>query len=171
METSLKTKYALKIWEAERDYVRGLVKQTGLAKNIGRVSPMCLYDNTMSALAGTALGDFQSWAQTARAYRDSLMAYIRGETDNLSSVSYFTQSTEAERIEFEKGPESAMHELANRVRQRERPLNLEDLPRFTYSTGVAQGLRRAAIDLILLFVFNIVFYSLSFVAFQKYDVR
>jgi hypothetical protein len=171
METSLKIKYAQKVWDAERDYVSGLVRQTGLAKNIGRISPMCLYDNTMSALAGTALGDFQSWAKTASTYRDSLMAYIRDKTDNLRSVLYFTQSTEADRVEFEKCPESRMHELANRVKQRETPLNLEDLPRFMYSTGVTQGLHRAAIDLLLLFVFNILFYSLSFVAFQKYDVR
>lgn len=171
LETSLKTKYALKIWEADRDYVRGLAKQTDLAKNIGRISPMCLYDNAMSALVGTALGDFQSWAQKARAYRDSLTVYIRGKTDNLRSVSYFTQSTDAERVEFEKGPEELRRELANRVRKRETPLNLEDLPRFKYSTGITEGLRRAAADLILLFVFNIVFYSFSFVAFQKYDVR
>jgi ABC-type transport system involved in multi-copper enzyme maturation permease subunit len=171
METSLRIKYAQKIWEAERDYVRGLVKQTDLAKNLGRISPMCLYDNTMSALAGTTLSDFQLWAQTARTYRDSLTAYIRGKTDDLHSVSYFTQSTDEERVEFEKNQESQRRELANRVRQRETPLNLEDLPRFAHSTGVTEGLHRAAVDLILLFVFNIVFYSLSFVAFQKYDVR
>jgi hypothetical protein len=134
---------------------------------------MCLYDNAMSALAGTTVGDFQSWAETARTYRDSLAAYIRGKTDDLRSVSYFTQSTDAERIEFEKNQESRSQrrDLANRVRQRETPLNLEDLPRFTYSTGFTQGLRRAATDLILLFIFNILFYSLTFVAFQKYDVR
>jgi len=171
METSLKTKYAQKIWEAERDYVRGLARQTDLAKNIGRISPMCLYDNTMSALAGTTLSDFQSWAQTARTYRDSLTAYIHGKTDNLRSVSYFTQSTDAERVEFEKGPDELRRELANRIRQREMPLNLEDLPRFVHSTGVMQGLHRAAPDLLLLVVFNLVFYSLSFAAFQKYDVR
>ena len=148
----------------------GLVNQTGLAKNIGRISPTCLYDNAMSALAGTDLADFQAWTAMARTYRDSLTAYIRGKTDNLRSASYFTQSTEAERIEYEKSPESG-RELRDRVGRRTMPLNLEDLPQFTYSTSVSQGLRRAAIDLILLVVFNLVFYSLSFAAFQKYDVR
>jgi ABC-type transport system involved in multi-copper enzyme maturation permease subunit len=151
MEASLKTKYAQKIWDAEHDYVRGLVRQADLAKNIGRISPMCLYDNAMSALAGTAVSDFQSWAQTARTYRANLIAYIRGKTDDLHSVSYFTQSTDAERVEFEKIPEPRMLELANKVRQREMPLNLEDLPSFTYSTGVTQGLRRATIDLFVVF--------------------
>jgi len=170
IEASLKMKYANKLWEVERDYMRGLLKQTGLAKNIGRISPTCLYENAMSALAGTDLPDFQAWTATARTYRDSLIAYIRGKTDNLRSVSYFTQSTEAERIEYEKNPESG-RELRDRVRRRTKPLNLEDLPRFTYATGVTQGLRRAGTDLMLLVVFNILFYSLSFMAFQKYDVR
>ena len=74
-------------------------------------------------------------------------------------------------MEYEKNPDSQRGELANRVRQRETPLNMEDIPHFTYSTGVSQGIQRAGTDLILLVVFNLLFFSLSFVAFQKYDVR
>ncbi len=170
IEASAKARHANRVWEVERGYVRGLLRQTALARNIARISPTCLYDNTISALAGTDVADFQVWAAAARTYRDSLITYIRGKTDNLRSASYFTQSTEAERIEYEQNPESR-RDLADRVGQRTKPLNLEDLPRFTYATGVTQGLRRAGTYLMLLVVFNILFYSLSFMAFQKYDVR
>lgn len=170
LEVSLNTKFGRRLWEVEHAYVEGLVRQTRLARNIGRISPTCLYDNAMSALAGTDLPDFQAWTAAARTYRDSLIVYIRNKTDNLRSASYVTQSTEAERIAWAKGGESRK-EAVQAASKHTKPLNLEDLPRFTYSTGITQGLQRAAPDLLLLVVFNLVFYSLSFVAFQKYDVR
>ncbi len=170
LEMSLNTEYAHKFWEVERDHINGLLRQTHLARNIGRISPTCLYDNTMSALAGTDLADFQSWMERARIYRESVVTYIRNKTDNLRSLSYITQSTEAERIMWEKG--GKFREQAVKAASKHTlPLNLEDLPRLAYSTGVGQAIQGAAVDLILLVVFNIVFYSLSFVAFQKYDVR
>jgi hypothetical protein len=124
----------------------------------------------MSALAGTDLADFQAWTSAARTYRDSLIAYIRNKTDDLRSASYVTQSTEAEQAAWAKGGEFRK-DAVQAAGKHTLPLNLEDLPRFTCSTGILQGIQRAAPDLLLLVVFNLVFYSLSFVAFQKYDVR
>jgi hypothetical protein len=172
MEASLKTKYAQKIWDVEHDYVRSLAKQANLAESIGRISPTCLYDNIMSSLAGTDLADFQAWTTAARTYRDIIIAYIRGKTDDLRSESYFTQSTEADRIAYEKAPDSERRRaVVDRVIQREKPLSLEDFPRFAYSTTIGQSIRRAGMDLVFLLVFNILFYALSFAAFQRYDVR
>jgi len=171
METSLKTKYAQKIWNAEHDYVSSLAKQANLAESLGRISPTCLYDNIMSSLAGTDLADFQAWTTAARTYRDSIIAYIRSKTDDLRSESYFTQSTESDRVKFEKVPDAERRKLAEEVKQREKPLNLKDLPHFTYSTTIGQSLRRAGMDLVFLLMFNVLFYALSFVAFQRYDVR
>jgi ABC-type transport system involved in multi-copper enzyme maturation permease subunit len=169
-EMSLNAKFGLKLWQVEHAYVEGLLRQTRLARNIGRISPTCLYDNTMSALAGTDLADFQAWTAAARTYRDSLIMYIRNKTDDLRSLSYVTQSTEAERIAWAKGGKFRKDAVQS-AGKHTLPLDLEDLPRFTCSTGILQGIRRAAPDLLLLVVFNLVFYSLSFVAFQKYDVR
>jgi ABC-type transport system involved in multi-copper enzyme maturation permease subunit len=171
MEASLKSKYAGKMWQTERDYVSSLANQTNLAVNIGRISPTRLYDNVMSALAGTDLADFQAWMTAARTYRDVMIAYIRSKTDDLHSLSYFTQCTEADCIKYEKLPDSQRREFTDKVRQRETPLNLDDLPHFAYSTKISQSIRRAGMDLIFLLVFNVLFYALSFVAFQRYDVR
>ena len=169
-EMSLNAKFVRKLWEVEHAYVEGLLRQTRLARNIGRISPTCLYDNTMSALAGTDLADFQAWTSAARTYRDSLIVYIRNKTDDLRSLSYVTQCTEAERIAWAKGGEFRK-DAVQAAGKHTLPLNLEDMPRFTCSTGILQGIQRAAPDLLLLVVFNLVFYSLSFTAFQKYDVR
>lgn len=170
LEVSLNTKYAHKFWEVEREYLEGLLRQTRLARNIGRISPTCLYDNSMSALAGTDLADFQSWTNKVRTYRESVISYIRDKTDDLHSLSYITQSTEAERIMWEKGGKSR-EEAVEAASKHTTPLNLEDLPRFTYSTATTQGLQRATTDLTLLLILNFLLFSLTFVAFQKYDVR
>ena len=170
LEMSLNIEFGRKLWQVEHAYVQGLLRQTLLARNIGRISPTCLYDNTMSALAGTDLIDFQAWAAAARNYRDNLIMYIRNKTDDLHSLSYITQCTEAERIAWAKGGEFRK-DAVQAADKHTLPLNLEDMPRFTCSTGILQSIQRAAPDLLLLFAFNLLFYSLSFVAFQKYDVR
>jgi len=170
LEMALNSKFGRKLWEVEHAYVEGLFRQTHLARSIGRISPTCLYDNIMSALAGTDLADFQAWTAAARTYRDSLIVYIHNKTDDLRSASYVTQSTEAEQVAWAKGGEFRKGAV-QAASKHTLPLNLEDLPRFTYSTGILQGIQRAAPDLLLLVAFNLVFFSLSFVAFQKYDVR
>ncbi|MBN1506701.1 MAG: ABC transporter permease subunit [Sedimentisphaerales bacterium] len=170
-EAALKTEYADKIREVARQYAGSQIRQAMVARRIGMISPACLYDNVMSALAGTDVADFQSWAQAATAYRDVLIAYIRNKTDNLRSPSYVTQSTEAERIAWEKGPDSERRTIKEAVDRHTLPLNLEDLPRFEYATHVGRSLRRAGTDLMLLAVFNVLFFASSFAAFQEYDVR
>jgi ABC-type transport system involved in multi-copper enzyme maturation permease subunit len=169
-EVSFNVKYARKFWEVEHDYVESLLRQTRLAKAIGRLSPACLYDNTMNALAGTDLTDYQSWTERVRTYREMVLTYIRNKTDDLRSPSYITQCTQAEQVAWAKGDKFA--EEASKVADKHTvALNLEDLPRFTYGVGIAQGLQRAAADLIVLLLFNLLMFSLSFVAFLRYDVR
>jgi len=171
MEAGLRMKYADKFRDAGRQYSDSQIRQATVARRIGMISPTCLYDGAMTALAGTDLADFESWAQAAATFRETVIAYIRNKTDNLSSVSCYTQSTEEERIAFEKASEEERRTLAKTVERHTVPLNLEDLPRFAYPTDAGRSLRRAGTDLMLLVVFNVLFFGLSFAAFQKYDVR
>lgn len=173
LELSLNAKYARQFWEVEHGYVRNLLGQTHLAKDIGRISPTCLYDNIVNALAGTDVADFQSWMEAVRGYRESLLAYIYDKTDDLQSLSYFTQSTESERLAYENAGQSGeeLGKIAKAVSKHVSPLNLEDLPRFSYATAVLPSLQRATTDLLLLFLFSLLMFALSFVAFLKYDVR
>jgi len=171
MEAAVRMKYADKFRDAGRQYTDSQIKQATVARRIGMMSPTCVYDGVMSALAGTDLADSESWAQAAAAYRETLIAYIRDKTDNLSSPSCYTQSTDAERVAFEKASDSERRKMVEVVDRHTVPLNLDDLPAFRYSTDVIQSLRRAGTGLLLLVVFNVLFFGLSFAAFQKYDVR
>lgn len=65
VEAAVKMEYADKLQDVGRQYADSQLRQAGLAKCIGMISPTCLYDSTMSALAGTDVTAFQSWAQTA----------------------------------------------------------------------------------------------------------
>jgi len=170
LEVSLNVKYARKFWEVEHGYLEGLLRQTRLARNIARISPACLYDNAMGSLAGTDLVDFQAWTAATSTYRETILRYIRNKTDDLRDPSYITQCTEAERIAWAKGGKSCDEAVISATKHT-LPLNLEDLPLFAYTTGITQGLQRAAVDLAILLAFNVLMFSLSFVAFLKYDVR
>jgi ABC-type transport system involved in multi-copper enzyme maturation permease subunit len=171
MEAALRMKHADKVRDVSRQYTDSQIRQATVARRIGMISSICLYDGAMTALAGTDLTDFESWAQAAAKYRETVIAYIRNKTDNLSSASCYTQSTQEERIAWEKASDSERRTLSEAVERHTVPLNLEDLPRFVYSTDASRSLRKAGADLMLLVVFNVLFFGLSFAVFQRYDVR
>ncbi len=51
------------------------------------------------------------------------------------------------------------------------PLDLSDLPRFSYKADMMGTLRRAIPDLAFLIFGNVLFFAMAFAAFLGYDVR
>jgi len=158
LEHTLGIKYADKLWEVEHSYLNGLSKQKKLAHNLSRISPISLYENLMSSLAGTGIAGFQSYIMSVKTYRDRLIDYVRFRTDGFSATSLFTPFT----IE-------QMEHLPNK--SEDPSLDLRDLPRFTLKADVVVDLRKAIPDLVLLIFANVLFFALAFVAFVRYDVR
>jgi ABC-type transport system involved in multi-copper enzyme maturation permease subunit len=151
-------KYADKYAEVEYGYLRGLFEQTRLADNISRASPVCLYENVMSALAGTDMASFQHFIDAVKPYRKDIIEYIRARTKNFSSSTFFTPCTEEEITTQPTGDTAT-------------PLELSDLPRFSYRVNIGSTLRRIAPDLAFLFLGNVLFFAVAFAAFAGYDVR
>ena len=186
---SIVSNYGNSIWRLELSYFDSLLKQKHLAGNIARISPVSVYENVMSILAQSDFGSFRSFMDNVKAYRDEITEYIRSKTDNFSSYSYFTICTEEDAKEYQKniGPflESFKSEneqdrekaadnfdrWKNGIMARHSPLSLQDFPRFSYRPGIAKSIKRAIPDLALLVLVNILLFSLSFVAFIRYDVR
>ncbi|OHB63349.1 MAG: hypothetical protein A2168_02525 [Planctomycetes bacterium RBG_13_50_24] len=186
---SIVSNYSNSIWRLELSYFDSLLKQKHLAGNIARISPVSVYENVMSILAQSDFGSFRSFIYNVKAYRDEITEYIRSKTDNFSSYSYFTICTEEDAKEYQKniGPflESFKSEneqdreraadnfdkWRNGIMARHSPLSLQDFPRFSYRPGIAKSIKRAIPDLALLVIVNILLFSLSFVAFVRYDVR
>jgi ABC-type transport system involved in multi-copper enzyme maturation permease subunit len=154
----IQIKYANQYSEIKDVYLRSLLEQTRLANNLSRISPISLYENVMSALAETDMAGFQNFIDAVKPYRNDIIEYMRSRTDNFSKTIFFTPCTEEE---METRPHGDTAE----------PLELSDLPRFTYKADIVQTLSRIAPDLAFLILGNVLFFAVAFVAFTRYDVR
>lgn len=154
----IQVKYANQFSELKDIYLRSLFEQTRLANNLSRISPISLYENVMSALAETDMAGFQNFINSVKPYRNDIIEYMRSRTDNFSKTIFFTPCSEEE---IETRPRGDTAE----------PLELSDLPRFTYKADMMQTMRRVTPDLAFLILGNVLFFSIAFVAFMKYDVR
>ena len=154
----IQIKYADKYSEVKSGRLKSLFDQTRLSDNISRISPISLYENVMSALAGTDVANFQQFIDAVKPYRKDIMEYMRSRTDNFSSPVFWTPCTKEE-IKTRPGDDSAL------------PLDLRDLPRFVYTSDIVGCLGRAIPDLALLILGNLLFFAMAFAAFLKYDVR
>jgi len=154
----IEIKYADKYSEVKYGYLRGLFEQTRLANNLSRISPIYLYENVMSVLAGTDMASIQHFIDGVKANRNDIIEYMRSKTNNFSSSSFFTPCTKEE-TELPPISDDAP------------PLDLRDLPRFIYKADIVGSLRRVIPDLALLIFGSVLFFAMAFVAFVRYDVR
>ncbi len=161
----LNIRYADRIFEVQQQYLVGLIKQKYLASTISQISPVTVYENLMSAVAGTDLASFEHYRSRVKLYSDNVIEYIRLKTDNFSLPSYFTQFKE-ENYEGEKQWDY------QKILKQTTPINLQDLPRFTYGhESFVRTLHRIISSILLLIFVNVFLFILSFVAFLKYDIR
>ena len=158
IDVPIQIRYANQYSEIKDVYLRSLFEQTRLANNLSRISPISLYENIMSALAETDMAGFQHFIDAVKPYRNDIIEYMRSRTNNFSSTIFFTPCTEEE-IETRPSGDTAA------------PLELSDLPRFTYSADIVVTLRRIAPDLAFLILGNVLFFAVAFAAFTRYDVR
>jgi ABC-type transport system involved in multi-copper enzyme maturation permease subunit len=154
----IQIKYAEKYSEVEYGRLRSLFEQTRLSDNLSRISPISLYENVMSALAGTDMASFRHFIDAVKAHRNDVVEYMRARTNNFTSPSFFTPCTMEE---TELPP----------LRDDAPPLDLRDLPRLAYKADIVGSLRGVIPDLALLILGNVLFFAMAFVAFVRYDVR
>jgi hypothetical protein len=83
---------------------------------------------------------------------------MRFKTNNFSSSSFFTPCTKEE---------TELPPIDNDAP----PLDLRDLPRFSYRADMVESLRRVTPDLALLVFANVLFFAIAFAGFVRYDVR
>jgi ABC-type transport system involved in multi-copper enzyme maturation permease subunit len=158
IDVPIKIRYADRYAEVEYGYLRGLIEQTHLANNISRTSPVCLYENVMTALAGTDMASIRHFIDGVKLYRKDIIEYMRSRTNNFSSTIFFTPCTKEEIKTRPRTDDAA-------------PLELSDLPRFSYKADMVATLRRIIPDLAFLVLGNVLFFAVAFAAFIRYDVR
>ena len=184
----VKVRYIDKVLAVKEAHLNDLVRQRRFADSIAGSSPIVLYENLMSVLAGTDFGNFERFKSNVKSYRNEVADYVRSKTENFASTSYFTTCKEGDWEKFievyfkpvmeakDKEKKAKLYQGAmNRYQQmmKETPsLDLRDFPKFTYQPrGIRMSLQQAIPAIGILIFASILFFSLSFVAFLKYDVR
>jgi hypothetical protein len=136
------------------DYRNKIVQQVKLAQNITRISPSAVYQYASESIIGSGIARFESFMRQVRAYQQMLTEFVKAE--DLRDKDSFHMITE----EVWTGLFG------------QKPVDYNAIPKFAeknISTGNA--LQVALWDILLLALFNFIFFMGAFVLILRYDVR
>jgi ABC-type transport system involved in multi-copper enzyme maturation permease subunit len=137
------------------EYRNQQLHQVNLAQNLTRTSPMVIYQAACESLIGTGIGHYERFLKQARQYRRDLLE--------------FTYS------KYPLNPDlyaSAHQDRGQAWRKLEElKISFDEIPKFEdeyfqFSTSIAD----AGWDILILFLFNVVFFMGAFMAFMRYSV-
>ncbi len=134
----------------EQDYKRRTNVRSSIAMNLSRVSPVSSYTYILSELSGTGVTEPDNFTQNAQRYQDQVKQAV-----------YDKIIVRRERGGGEK------YEYPNEFDPRD--ATVPEMM-YTYPT-LTQALQASQLDIILLALFNVLFYALAFMMLNKYDVR
>lgn len=132
------------------EYRHQQLRQVKLAQNISRISPTAIYQIGCEALVGTGIKHYERFFKKAIEYRRSLLQFTYEEYPFNPNI--FLQDAERQKLT-------------------ELKISLDKIPKFgdtlsDFSTSFAE----ASLDILLLFLFNLVCFMGAFLAFTRYDV-
>ncbi len=132
------------------EYRQQQLYQVKLAQNISRISPTAIYQIGCEALVGTGIKHYEQFFKKAIEYRHRLLQFTYEEYPCNPNV--FLEDAERQKL-------------------RETQISLDKIPKFDdtpsdFSTSFAE----ASLDILLLFLFNVVFFMGAFLSFARYDV-
>lgn len=142
------------IKKIEQDYRNKRNVQASIGMKLSRISPVSCYTYLVSGLSGTGVAEPDNFNKNAQRYQDEVKKAIY---DNIVIKTYggANQGTAStfETVEgFDRGRAS--------------------FPDMKYQyTPLAEALQAGWVDILLLFLFNILFFLAAFIRFRKYDVR
>jgi len=137
----------------EQDYRNKRNVQASLAVNLSRISPVSCYTYLISGISGTGTAEPDKFTENAERYQDEVKAAIY---DNWIIKSYSLghgRATSSDPVDGFDSSKASIPEM-----------------KYEYTT-LAEVLKSGWIDILLLFMFAILFFSVAFWRFNKYDVR
>lgn len=136
-----------------KDYARSKAAQVAFAKNVVRLSPTAVYQYAAETIAGTGLRHYERWMKQAEEYQRQFEQFIVAE-DAKDETSKHVIGAVGDTYMSRKGVE------------------LKQVPVFVEQPApVKEALEAALLDLLLLFVFNVVLFMLAYAGFLRADVR
>lgn len=145
---------AAKIGDAKQaiynEYRQQQLHQVKLAQNISRISPTAIYQIGCEALVSTGIKHYKRFFKKAIEYRRSLLQFTYEE--------------------YPFNPNLFLED-AERQQLRETQISLDKIPKFDDTpSDFSTALTEASLDILLLFLFNMIFFMGAFLAFTRYDV-
>ena len=132
------------------EYRQQQLHQVKLAQNISRISPTAIYQIGCEALVGTGIKHYERFFKKAIEYRRSLLQFTYEE--------------------YPFNPNLFLKD-ADRQQLRETQITLAKIPKFDDTpSDFSTTFTEASLDILLLFLFNMVFFMGAFLAFMRYDV-
>jgi len=153
LENECQRRIADAIRKLEQDYSNKRNVQASLAVNLSRVSPVSCYTYLVSGLAGTGPAESDKFIENAERFQEQVKAAIY---DNWITKTYRLGGSSASSSDVVEGFDRSK-------------ASVPDM-KYEYTT-MAEVLREGWIDILLLFVFTILFFAVAFWRFNKYDVR
>ena len=145
---------AAKIGDAKQsiynEYRQQQLHQVKLAQNISRISPTAIYQIGCESLAGTGIKHYERFFKKAIEYRRSLLQFT-----------------------YEAYPfnPNLFLEDAERQQLRETQISVDKIPKFDDTpSDFSTAFTEASLDILLLSLFNLVFFMGAFLAFTRYNV-
>jgi len=146
----LRIRIAYRTWQIRSQALEeSYERKQRLTMNLLRLSPMVIYDNASAILAGTDLGGIMHFVEQVRGYRESFIQYLNDQ-GAFSSVQWFKygDGETEDRPDFSGIP--VFHQ---------RP------------ESIVSSLSRVTIDVLLLFILNVMFFILSLMFFIKQEIK
>jgi len=153
LENECQKRIANAIRKLEQDYRNKRNVQASLAVNLSRISPISCYTYLISGLSGTGPAEPDKFTENAERYQEQVKADIY---DNWIVKTYRMGGSRATSADVVEGFDRSR-------------ASIPDM-KYNYTT-MAEVLQAGWIDILLLFVFNILFFAVAFWRFNKYDVR
>jgi ABC-type transport system involved in multi-copper enzyme maturation permease subunit len=153
IEDECQRRIADAIRKLEQDYRNKRNVQASIAVNLSRISPVSCYTYLISGISGTGTAEPDKFTENAERYQEQVETAIY---DNYISKTYRLGGSSASTSNRVDGFDSSK----------------ASIPEMKYDyTTMAEVLRAGWIDILLLFMFAILFFSVAFWRFNKYDVR
>ena len=144
--------------KAFNDHYNKMLAQTFGGRNLTCVSPTVIYQRASEAVAGTGINHCVHLYRRTKRYQASLKEYIRSEDAKDPNSLHL--------IFPEEGCARHWKTISHK------PVDFNTVPKFQErALALGQSLKLVIWDIGLLALFNLVFFSASFVSFLRYDVR
>ena len=132
------------------EYRQQQLHQVKLAQNISRISPTAIYQIGCETLVGTGIKHYDRFFKKAMEYRRSLLQFTYEEYPFNPNV--FLEDAERQKLS-------------------ELRISVDKIPKFDDNPAdFSASFAEASLDLLLLFLFNLVFFIGAFLAFTRYNL-